>query len=90
MTNNSLSKKGVVLRNSSASVKSCGRLLLIISSYKKTGLADLTLIKALRQKEKFQFVLQIWLAPNLVFCIIPPFFYIKVAKKLLITNIESM
>ena len=32
------------------------------------------LIKALRQKEKFRFVRQIWLAPNLVFSIIPPFF----------------
>jgi len=47
--------------------------LISIPSFKKT-LADLLSIKALRQKEKFWFVRQTWLAKNLVFSIFPPFF----------------
>jgi hypothetical protein len=47
---------------------------MTISTFKKMVLADLTLIKAFRQKDKFQFVRQTWLAPNFVFSIISRFF----------------
>jgi hypothetical protein len=65
-------------------------VFIIIPSFKKTVLADLTLIKVLRQKEKFRFVRQIWLAPNLVFSIIPPFLNKHILLRIIFSHPTSI
>jgi hypothetical protein len=56
------------------------RLSLFPSMFKKTILADLTLIKVYGKKRNFSCATN-WLAQILVFSIIPPFLIFKIGRK---------